>query len=169
MRYVALQLVMLASLVGASVTGAGPALKLGAEFGAWTSAVAAFGTLVMATALLLALWAIAWLRRSLAATPAPRAGARFVARGPYRWMRHPMYTSLLLLALGLLLRRPTLFTLVAALGLAAVLALKVRHEEGLLLARYPEYAAYRARTWGLVPRPFARRARGVVAEDAQEF
>jgi len=31
------------------------------------------------------------------------------------------------------------------------LAVKVRLEEELLLARYPEYATYRARTWGLIP------------------
>ena len=42
------------------------------------------------------------------------------------------------------------FTLLTALVIA-YLAFKVRLEEKLLAARYPEYPSYRKRTWGLLP------------------
>ena len=35
--------------------------------------------------------------------------------------------------------------------LAVLLLAKARFEERLLLARYPEYAEYRRRTWGVIP------------------
>src|SRR5207249_2919216 len=80
-------------------------------------------------------------------------------------LRHPIYTAILLLAIGLFLRKPT--ATIAATGAAVVvfLMIKVRFEEQLLLARYPEYAGYRNRTWhvGVDPRrPTLRRSFAVI-------
>ena len=102
------------------------------------------GLLVMASALLA-------LRKVIQIEPAPRPDAHLVTSGVYRYLRHPIYTGILAVAVGLFLRRPTVRIAAATAVMMAFLFVKVRLEERLLAARYPEYADYRRRAWGLIP------------------
>ena len=115
------------------------------------------GTALSLAGLLLMILAIVNLRRVIQIAPSPREGAHLVTSGVYRHFRHPIYTGIVLVAIGLFLRQPGLQLAVATVVVTLFLAAKVRFEESLLLARYPDYAAYRARSWGLVP---WRRRRG---------
>lgn len=75
-----------------------------------------------------------------------------VERGPYRWVRHPIYTSILLMALGsaLMLCRWTSFA--GFLLMAVGFLIKLRQEEALLLRHFPrEYSAYKSRVKTLIP------------------
>lgn len=83
--------------------------------------------------------------------PEPRCDGRLVQDGPYRWVRHPMYSSVLLLAAGcsVWLASATGWVLFAALF--AVLVGKASLEEQWLLQRYPDYADYRQRTKRFIP------------------
>ncbi len=102
----------------------------------------------------LGLWVMAWNRPgNFNIRPEPRAGARLIQGGPYRRMRHPMYSALLLVMGGVALASPDPARATAWLGLLLVLHGKSELEERLLLARWPEYAAYRARTWKFIPKP----------------
>ncbi len=83
--------------------------------------------------------------------PHPRPDAQLVARGPYRLIRHPMYSGLLVFGLALVLAAPLWWRWLIWLALLIDLVLKLRYEEGLLAARFPAYAAYQQRTWRLVP------------------
>lgn len=83
--------------------------------------------------------------------PEPRPDGYLVQDGPYRWMRHPMYTSVLLLAAGAAVWLGSFLGAGLWLALVGVLLAKSRLEEQWLLQRYPEYAAYRQRTWRWVP------------------
>ena len=98
-------------------------------------------------------WGLAELRRagSLTAVPHPRDGAAFVGRGPYRLVRHPIYSGLILASLGLAVITPWAGTFLAVGLLAIVLDLKRRREEVWLAERFPDYPAYRARTRALIP------------------
>lgn len=95
-----------------------------------------------------ALWQ---LRHSFRVAPTPRRDGRLVTDGIYRWLRHPMYTAVVLVASGLALVRPDPTVLGAAAANLAFYLAKARYEEGLLLAHYPDYAAYRKRTLGVLP------------------
>ena len=64
-------------------------------------------------------------------------------------VRHPIYTGIIALVLGLFLRKPTLLVAITTVVVIAYVILKVRIEERLLLARYRNYAGYRSRTFGL--------------------
>lgn len=101
--------------------------------------------------LLLMLSAVVTLRRVIQIAPEPRSNGELVTTGTYGRFRHPIYTGILMLVVGLFLRKSTALVGISAAAVIAFLALKVRLEEELLLARYPEYATYRARTWGLTP------------------
>jgi protein-S-isoprenylcysteine O-methyltransferase Ste14 len=108
------------------------------------------GTIVAAAGLALLLVAIVTLRRVIQVAPAPKDGGHLVAAGVYRFLRHPIYTGMVMLVAGLWLRRPTLSIAAAATIVIGFLLIKARYEEALLAARYPDYRGYRARTRGVL-------------------
>jgi len=61
-----------------------------------TSAVSAAGWVIVIVAMLLAISAVVAMRiRNLSALPEPVRNGEFVERGPYKFIRHPMYSSVL--------------------------------------------------------------------------
>ena len=99
-------------------------------------------------------WSTSTLGRSLTFFPRPLADAQLVVRGPYRFVRHPIYGAGLLLFLGLSLCRGPL-VLAATACLAVFWALKARVEERHLRSRYPDYAVYAERVrYRLLPLVF---------------
>ena len=97
-------------------------------------------------------WAVGTMKpRHVHPLPQPHRDARLVTRGPYRWIRHPMYAAVLMITLALVVDQPRPARLVAWLLLAADLCAKMRYEETLLARRFPEYASYRKRTKRLIP------------------
>lgn len=111
----------------------------------------------IATALLvagvgLAVWTISYNRPgNFGVHPEVRSGTQLVTTGPYRWIRHPMYLTLLLSMAGVALLNPHTPGLWALGILGLVLLAKIRIEERFLVARFPEYAAYASRTKRLIP------------------
>lgn len=83
--------------------------------------------------------------------PTPKLGGRLVSSGPYRWIRHPMYTALLLCGAGLAAASGALLAWGLWVALAAVLVIKSRVEEHRMLRVHPGYAAYAARTRRFLP------------------
>jgi len=83
--------------------------------------------------------------------PHPVKNSEMVMRGPYRYIRHPMYTSVLLTMLALLAGDYSTGRLVIWLLLTADLIVKLEYEEKLLQLRFSEYQAYRQNTKRLIP------------------
>lgn len=83
--------------------------------------------------------------------PTPRAGGVLVQRGPYRWIRHPMYTSVMACGFAAAWAAASVWGWVAVAALVAVLALKASFEERWMLQAHPEYADYRLRTRRFLP------------------
>lgn len=108
------------------------------------------GTLLCVAGLALLMISVFTLRRVIQVAPAPKEGGHLVAAGVYRVLRHPIYTAMVMLVLGLFLRRPTPAVAIAGATVIAFLLVKARFEESLLAAKYPGYAAYRARTFGVL-------------------
>lgn len=103
------------------------------------------GYVVAALGLALGVWAGWTMGQSLSPFPKPRPGGELVETGPFRLLRHPIYTGGVLFFTGL-----SLVFSVYGLVLTAVLAVfwiaKARLEERHLRERFPDYAAYRRRT-----------------------
>ncbi|MBU6440159.1 MAG: hypothetical protein KGJ03_00720 [Betaproteobacteria bacterium] len=121
----------------------------------WRLNAAALG--LAAAGLGLGAWVLAWNRPgNFNIRPEPRPSGRLVTGGPYRRMRHPMYSSLLLLMAAVAASAADLPRLAAWVALLLVLQGKSSMEERLLMRRWPEYAAYRERSWKFIPRPGSR-------------
>lgn len=115
----------------------------------WLEAV---GYLLMALGLALVIVAGLRLGPSLTPTPMPTDSGRLTTTGLYRFSRHPIYSGVLAIVAGIVLRSGNV--LVAALGAITVafFTVKARWEEDRLRERYPDYDAYAATTGRFLPR-----------------
>jgi protein-S-isoprenylcysteine O-methyltransferase Ste14 len=81
-----------------------------------------------------------------------RRGA--VTGGLYRWVRHPQYSALIVLGLGIVLIWPRFLVLLSFLTMLFLYHLLARHEERQCVARYGDaHRDYQARTGMFLPRP----------------
>jgi protein-S-isoprenylcysteine O-methyltransferase Ste14 len=147
--WVALQVILM--IVIAFAGGLGPALPVSDQ--ATIGALRVIGYGLAGGGVIVILWSMALLRgsRALTAVPRPVDTAELVDRGPYAVIRHPIYAGLIVAFIGATLLWSAWLSLIATVALFVVLDLKRRREEAWLLERYPDYAAYRARTKALVP------------------
>lgn len=101
---------------------------------------------------LLGLWAIIVMELGrFNITPDVHPNSRMTSRGPYKFIRHPMYTTALLITLAWILNYPTIFRLSIWIVLIFDLIIKLKYEEKLLVNRYKEYRDYQHRTKKLIP------------------
>lgn len=110
------------------------------------------GAPLAAVGIALALWSLRELGRNVTPTALPRSDATLVTSGPYRRVRHPLYSSMLLTIPGFALLARNTLVLAGGVAVLLVLLLRVRREEKALLSRFgEEYRSYRDRTGALVP------------------
>ncbi len=83
--------------------------------------------------------------------PQPLQGARLITTGPYRYIRHPMYLSLILMMLGVTLYNDHALNFAGLALVAAAVSGKALLEERLLLMHFPAYAEYMQRTRRIIP------------------
>jgi protein-S-isoprenylcysteine O-methyltransferase Ste14 len=88
---------------------------------------------------------------SLTALPYPKPDGTLVERGPYAFVRHPIYAGGILASIGWALVVHGWLTLAYAAALFLFLDLKARREERWLIQRHPGYRAYQRRVRKFVP------------------
>jgi protein-S-isoprenylcysteine O-methyltransferase Ste14 len=103
-----------------------------------------FGTVLLVSGLLR-------LGANLTPLPYPKDNAKFIESGPYRFVRHPMYSGGAVIAFGWALFVQSWFTLLYALILAVFLDIKSRQEERWLVLKFPGYGEYQRRVRKLIP------------------
>jgi protein-S-isoprenylcysteine O-methyltransferase len=113
----------------------------------------AVGSALMLCGLVVRLWAVRVLGRFFTVDVAIQGGHELVERGPYRVVRHPSYSGLVLLLVGLACALGSWLSALALLGLVLpALGWRMVLEERALRAAFgAQYAAYARRTWRLVP------------------
>lgn len=99
-----------------------------------------------------ALWARATLGRNWSGAVTLKEGHELVQRGPYRFVRHPIYTGVLIMSFATALVESRLAGFVGVLLMFASFWIKLDLEERLMLHQFPErYAAYRQRVKRIIP------------------
>lgn len=88
--------------------------------------------------------------------PQPHADSALVQHGIYARVRHPLYTSVMLVSLGWALLWQSLASLVVAVTLVPFFYAKARREERALRAKFPAYADYERRTPPFLPVTLSR-------------
>jgi protein-S-isoprenylcysteine O-methyltransferase Ste14 len=96
----------------------------------------------------LSLWTLSWLGRSFSIMPEAR---RPVMSGPYARIRHPLYACEQMALLGAMLQFLSAYALILYVAQIVLQLRRMRYEERVLAATFPDYAAYQARTARLIP------------------
>ncbi len=113
---------------------------------AWAAAFLCF------IGLAFALWARVTLGRNWSGVVTLKEGHELVERGPYRFVRHPIYTGILTMFFATALALAHLGGFAGTLLMFASFWIKLRDEEQLMLRQFPErYAAYRRRAKRIIP------------------
>jgi protein-S-isoprenylcysteine O-methyltransferase Ste14 len=133
-----------------------PFLLVRRGFQMWiTPPLLAWGMLlVVAAGIALCWWAKLHLGSLWSANVTRKEGHRVVDSGPYRQVRHPIYTGFIVMYLGLAILCGSLLAVVGAAVITVGLWLKAREEEQFLSEELEgaAYGAYKARTPMLLPR-----------------
>jgi protein-S-isoprenylcysteine O-methyltransferase Ste14 len=99
----------------------------------------------------LAIWARVFLGRNWSPRPAVKEHHELVTTGPHAFVRHPIYTGILVAAFGTALTGAVFGTAVFIFASIIFLS-RIGKEEKIMLELFPnEYPAYQARTKRLVP------------------
>ncbi len=111
------------------------------------------GVAVFGLSAALLCWMFVTLGRNLTDTVVTRKAAVLVTNGPYRYIRHPMYTGLLGAGLGLALVQGSWQIAACAVALFTMLAVRSRTEENFLTAKFgTAYIEYMQRVARFCPR-----------------
>ena len=86
--------------------------------------------------------------------PEPKASGRLVMSGPYRFVRNPMYSAVLLFAAAEVIAYSDLWKIACWLALALVLLAKAMLEERGLRVQFAGYAEYATRVRRFIPGVF---------------
>jgi len=97
-----------------------------------------------------------WARRTLgdnwSAAVTLKHGHELIVRGPYNYVRHPIYTGILLMVLGTAIAIGRLHAWIGLLVCVVGFWVKLRQEEALMTRQFPDaYPPYRRRVKALVP------------------
>ncbi len=101
------------------------------------------GVAPLVAGVVMTIWGFRTLGRHFAFSVSPQEGSDLVRSGPYRWVRHPLYTAFLVEAVGSSLVMASWFVGLMAVLAWGLLAWRTRIEEEKLIERFGD--AYRER------------------------
>jgi len=97
-------------------------------------------------------WAMLYHGSRLTPFPKPIDGQQVIDGGPYRYVRHPMYSGIIAFTLGVGMAYVNPVTMLSSVAFALFFMAKSGHEESMLVAEVPGYRQYRASVhWRLIP------------------
>lgn len=110
-------------------------------------------------------WLFSSIGENITTTVATKTEHKLVTHGPYRWVRHPLYSVGTLFSIAVSLIAANWFIAVAAIGVLVMLLVRLPQEEARLIETFgDEYREYVQRTGALIPR-FRTLRRAVAQQD----
>lgn len=111
------------------------------------------GATLLVASLPLVYWVFSSLGKNVTPTVVTRQEHQLVTHGPYRWVRHPLYSVGFMMFFGLSLMAANWFMFLVAILGAIVLIERTSKEEHLLEEKFgDEYRVYMAHTGRFLPR-----------------
>lgn len=111
----------------------------------------AVGVILFICGLSLAVWARVYLGRNWGMPMTQKHDPELVTSGPYRFVRHPIYSGIILALLGTSLST-AIYWLIAVVVMGAYFIHSASVEEKIMTASFPTaYPSYRAKTKMLIP------------------
>ena len=101
------------------------------------------GFLIIIIALIILLVAIKDLGRNLSPFPRPINNSNLVTKGIYRFMRHPMYYSLIFISFGVFITKLSIYYLFLSTSLVLIIKFKIALEEQYLKNKFKNYLLYK--------------------------
>ena len=101
------------------------------------------GILIIIIAFIIMLVSIKDLGRNLSPFPKPKANSNLVTTGIYRFMRHPMYYSLIIISFGVFLTKLSIYHLCLTITLTLLIKFKIILEEQYLKNKFKNYFLYK--------------------------
>jgi protein-S-isoprenylcysteine O-methyltransferase Ste14 len=110
------------------------------------------GLVLCASGIAFAIWARRILGTNWSARPTLKEGHELIMTGPYRHVRHPIYTGLLLAIIGTVLASGRVIDFIILAYLVCDTYFKAQIEESLMLRQFPDaYPAYQKQTKAIIP------------------
>jgi len=101
------------------------------------------GVLIIIIAFIILLVAIKDLGKNLSPFPRPIKNSNLVTSGIYRFMRHPMYYSLIFISIGVFIIKLSIYYLFLTISLALIIKFKIALEEKYLMNKFKNYFLYK--------------------------
>ena len=115
------------------------------------SVVVEIGAVLCILGIAFAIWARFHLGKNWSSHPALKENHEMVTSGPYRFIRHPIYTGILLAELGTGLAVGYIWLIPLVLG-AIIFVRRVSIEEKIMMKQFPDkYSEYKKHTKALIP------------------
>lgn len=108
--------------------------------------VQTIGSVSAVVGVLVMILALVQLNRHLSPFPTPKSNAQLIRTGLYKYVRHPIYSGILLTVFGYALHEESLHKLLVGFALLILFSLKSSYEEKRLMQVYPDYEDYRKST-----------------------
>lgn len=101
--------------------------------------------------LIICLIAVLQLNTNLSPFPSPKTKSSLISNGLYGIVRHPIYSGIILAALGYGVFSGSVWRIGIGCALWLLFIFKSKFEEQLLAEKFPEYHNYKKKTWRLFP------------------
>ena len=96
--------------------------------------------------------AILQLKTNLTPFPTPKENGTLISTGLFTYVRHPIYSGILLFAFSASCYFGSYFQLLISLVLVVLFYFKSTYEEGLLLKKYPDYKDFKTKRGRFLPK-----------------
>jgi protein-S-isoprenylcysteine O-methyltransferase Ste14 len=140
------QVLLFALFIGSLFAGGPPDDVPGIIF------VQVVGVIVALIGVGVSIWAFRYHGPGLTPFPKPTDGMELIDEGPYRYVRHPMYSGIIAFTLGVGLAYANPVTLLSSFAFTVFFMAKSGYEEDMLVKELPGYRQYRSSVpWRLIP------------------
>lgn len=113
--------------------------------------IAYVGLFFAFTGLFIVIVALIQLNKNLTPFPTPKDGSELITTGLYKFVRHPIYTGVILTVVGYGIYKESIWKTLVAVLLLILFYYKSKYEEEMLMKRYEEYKDYEKRTAKFLP------------------